>query len=273
MIKTNFHTHTTYCDAQSSAREMVEAALVGGFDAVGFSGHAFTSFDQNCCMSREKTAAYRAEIAALRAEYAGKIRILCGLEQDLYSDDCPLGYDFIIGSVHYLSVGGEYLPIDESADILRAGVARLYDGDWMRFAEDYFAETAKLAGSPYVDIIGHFDTLVKFNEGNALFDEDDPRYVQAWETALEKIAASGKIVEINGGAVCRGFRSVPYPAPSILRRVQQYRLPVVLNCDCHFAPTMEQGWTIAYSYAKAFGYDDAELDAYAKIVLDKKGAQ
>ncbi len=273
MMKTNFHTHTTYCDGRSSARDMAEAAVAGGFDALGFSGHAYTSFDPNYCMSREKTAAYRAEIGALRDEYADRIKILCGIEHDLYSDDLPAGYDFVIGSVHYLFKNGECLPIDESADILRAGVARLYGGDWMRFAEDYFAEAAKLADLPFVDIIGHFDTLVKFNERSVLFDEEAPRYVQAWESALQKIAASGKIVEINSGAVTRGYRTAPYPSARILRRVRQYGLPVVLSCDCHFAPSMAKGWQIAYDFARQCGYDDAALAAYAKIVLDKKRAE
>lgn len=221
MMKTNFHTHTTYCDGRSSARDMAEAAVAGGFDALGFSGHAYTSFDPNYCMSREKTAAYRAEIGALRDEYADRIKILCGIEHDLYSDDLPAGYDFVIGSVHYLFKNGECLPIDESADILRAGVARLYGGDWMRFAEDYFAEAAKLADLPFVDIIGHFDTLVKFNERSVLFDEEAPRYVQAWESALQKIGGKRKNCRnqqrrsdprIQDGAVSVGADSAPRTA-------------------------------------------------------------
>ena len=42
---TNYHTHTTFCDGKSTVEEIVLSALAKGFDAIGFSGHGFTTFD------------------------------------------------------------------------------------------------------------------------------------------------------------------------------------------------------------------------------------
>ncbi len=95
--KSNLHTHSVYCDGKDTPRRLVETALEKGFGTLGFSGHSHTDFDESWCMSRENTLLYRGEIARLKEEYAGRIRILCGVEQDYYSDASPAGYDYVIG--------------------------------------------------------------------------------------------------------------------------------------------------------------------------------
>ena len=50
MIKTNFHTHTTFCDGKNTAEEVVLSAIEKGFSAIGFSGHGYTPFDLRYCM-------------------------------------------------------------------------------------------------------------------------------------------------------------------------------------------------------------------------------
>ncbi len=86
MISFDLHTHTTYCDGKNTPEEMVKAALDAGLSCIGFSGHGYAPYDLDCCMTIEGSAAYRAEIAALREKYAGRIAILCGVEQDYWSD-------------------------------------------------------------------------------------------------------------------------------------------------------------------------------------------
>ena len=92
--KCNLHTHTRFCDGKDSPEEIVEAALALGFQTLGFSGHSYTSFDDSCCMTGEREEKYRQEIARLKEEYSDKIRILCGIEQDFYSDYPAYQSDF-----------------------------------------------------------------------------------------------------------------------------------------------------------------------------------
>ncbi len=99
MIRADFHVHTTFCDGQAAPEEMVRAALETGLDAIGFSGHSRTAFDESWCMSEAGTAAYRAEIARLKDAYAGRIAVYCGIEQDILSELPAEGYDYVIGSV------------------------------------------------------------------------------------------------------------------------------------------------------------------------------
>ena len=73
-VRADFHVHTTFCDGAAAPREMAEAALSAGLTALGFSGHSFVPFDPSCGMDAETAARYRAEIHALRGEYAGGSR-------------------------------------------------------------------------------------------------------------------------------------------------------------------------------------------------------
>ena len=134
-MKADWHLHTRYCDGEASPAEMAEAALAAGLDKLGFSGHSYTFFDESWCMSPAGTEAYRREAAALREEYAGRLDIRCGVEQDYYSLENTAGYDYVIGSVHYILAGGEFLPVDESPEHLRAGADKHFGGDIYAFAE------------------------------------------------------------------------------------------------------------------------------------------
>ena len=72
----NYHTHTTYCDGKNTAEEMVRQAIKSGLSQIGFSGHSYTSFDEEPCMSRQGTEEYKKEINALKQKYKDKIKIV-----------------------------------------------------------------------------------------------------------------------------------------------------------------------------------------------------
>ena len=59
MPLSNYHTHTAYCDGKDTPRALVEEAVRLGCPALGFSGHSYTAYDPDCCMSPEGTQAYR----------------------------------------------------------------------------------------------------------------------------------------------------------------------------------------------------------------------
>ena len=86
MILCDFHVHTTFCDGKDSAEDMVLAAIKLGMKKLGFSGHSYTPFDEEPCMSPEDTQRYIQEVHRLREKYCGQIEILCGTECDYYSD-------------------------------------------------------------------------------------------------------------------------------------------------------------------------------------------
>ena len=86
MILSDFHVHTTYCDGTNPSEEMVLEAISRGMKKLGFSGHSYTPFDEEPCMSPEGTRLYLDEIHRLKGKYSGQIEILCGTECDYYSN-------------------------------------------------------------------------------------------------------------------------------------------------------------------------------------------
>ena len=234
----DLHTHTVFCDGASTPEEMVLAALDRGLDCLGFSGHSYTFFDESWCMSPLGTAAYRGEIARLRRVYGSRLRILCGVEQDFWSAESTEGYDYVIGSVHYLKMGGEYLPVDESPEVTREVTQRHFGGDPYALAEAYFDTVSQVAEKTGCDIIGHFDLICKFNEVCPAFDEAHPRYTAAWQKALDKLLEAGKPFEINTGAVSRGWRSAAYPRREMIAYVLDRGGRLVLSSDSHSTETL-----------------------------------
>lgn len=252
ICKSNFHTHTTYCDGKSTAEETVIAAIKKGFSVLGFSGHAYTPFDTSYCMSEEGTLKYKTEINRLKKKYAGEIDIYCGLEMDYFSETDISDFDFIIGSVHYVKKNGNYYAIDGGN--FKENVERHYDGDYYAVAEDYFDLVSHVAEKTKANIIGHFDLITKFNEGECLFSEDNPRYINAWDKALRALICFGKPFEINTGAMQRGYRSTPYPSVTILKRINEYGGKIILSSDCHQADAVDFAFDTAIETAKLCGF-------------------
>lgn len=233
MIPSNYHTHTTFCHGNDTPEQLVLKAIELGCPEIGFSSHSFTSFDDSYGMTREGTEQYKACIRKLKQKYADKIKIYLGVEQDFYSDDAPEGYDYVIGSVHYLYKNGEYLSIDSSKDDMLEQIDKYYGGDIYAYAEQYFDTVAQVYEKTKCDIIGHFDLITKFNENDCLFDTASPRYRTAALGALDALCASPAVFEINTGAIARGYRQTPYPADFILEELKKRSKKLIFSSDCH----------------------------------------
>lgn len=229
----NFHTHTTYCDGKTPAEEMVQKAVELGFSMLGFSGHSYTEFDLEPCMTREGTKEYKKEILALKEKYKDKIKIFLGIEYDYHSDEMLEGYDYILGSVHYILKNGEYLCIDYSRQAQIDAVNKHYGGDFYSYIEDYYKTVADIYNKTKCDIIGHFDLITKYNEDGSLFDVNHPRYVSAWKSAADAIINTPAVVEINTGGMARGHVNHPYPSKEIIEYFIANNKKLIYSSDCH----------------------------------------
>ncbi len=233
MITKDLHMHTAYCDGKDTPEDMVLSAVDKGLDTVGISGHSYTFFDESYCMQKEDIPRYIAELRYLRAKYFDRIHVLCGVEQDYYSDYPTDEFDYIIGSVHYIKVGDEYIPVDESVEILRAAVQKHFGGDVYALCELYFDTVADVVEKTRCDIIGHFDLISKFIERETLFDTEHPRYVKAWKAAADRLVAYDVPFEINTGAISRGYRTQPYPDEEMIAYIKAKGGRLILSSDAH----------------------------------------
>ena len=107
IFPSNLHAHTFYCDGKNNAEDYILTAIEKGFTSVGLSGHSFTKFDTEYCMSEKGTLEYLKELKNLKKKYEDRIQVYVGIEADFYSGFNPkldenLELDFRIGSVHYI---------------------------------------------------------------------------------------------------------------------------------------------------------------------------
>ncbi|MBQ3417624.1 MAG: histidinol-phosphatase [Ruminococcus sp.] len=232
-IKADFHMHTVYCDGHSAAEEMVLSAIAKDLDAVGISGHSYTFFDESYCMSRENVLRYISSINSLKEKYKNRIAVFCGIEQDFYSEYPTDAFDYVIGSVHYLKCKEEYVPVDETPEILLSACERYFGGDIYALCESYFDTVSQVAEKTGCDIIGHFDLITKFIEKEPLFDTKNPRCIKAWKASVDKLLPYDIPFEINTGAVSRGYRTSPYPAEDIIAYIRDNGGRLILSSDAH----------------------------------------
>jgi len=256
MILEDFHVHSTYCDGKNTLEEMVRSAIDLKMTRIGFSGHAYTAFSEVYCMSFENTERYAQDIAELKEKYKDKIEILCGLEMDYFSDKPQIKTDYLIGSVHYVKKDEKFLDVDSAEEHFKGYVKNYFDGDYYAYAEAYYAFVGDVINKTNADIVGHFDLCSKFNEGNRLFDTQNPRYIAAAKAAIDKLVLCGKPFEINTGAISRGYRTEAYPEMQFLKYIAEKGGRVILCSDSHSANTLCYKFSEYERIANDMGFND-----------------
>ena len=253
----NLHSHTTYCDGSLTVEEMVRAAIAKGCDSFGFSGHSYMAWDPEPTISPDDTRRYMLDVASVRDKYAGEIEVFCGIEQDYHSDGPPVGFDYIIGAVHYLKKADAFISVDTGAKHQQASVDEYYNGDYYAFVEHYYETIADIAKTT-ADIVGHFDIVTKFNFDDSRFDTSHPRYIDAALGAMSEILKSRKLFEVNTGAMYRQIKKEQYPSAFLLKELCKQGGEVILSSDSHDAESIcwkfddmrELMKTIGFNYIK-----------------------
>ena len=254
-FKQNLHQHTNFCDGECSAEEMVLCAIEKGFDSLGFSGHSHSTFSPVYTMTEEKTELYIKEINRLKKVYKDQIEIYLGIEFDYLSDIDFAPYDYVIGSVHGFKKNDGFIAFDRSKEVVKGIIDDYFNGDGMQYVKMYYQYMAKLPERcKKLDIVGHFDLVTKFNEGDKLFDTSDKRYIRAAEKALEVLVPTGAAFEINTGAISRGYRTEPYPSEYFLNLIREMGGSVTFSSDAHDARYILLGFDDAVQRAKRAGF-------------------
>ncbi len=255
----NLHQHSTFCDGKNTPEEVVLAAIEKGFGAIGFSSHCYMEYAKYYCMPLEKTAQYRQEIARLKEKYSGLIDVFCGLEFDICCPEKPVGYDYLIGSLHGLRFDGVDYEFDGVAEHFQKMIDEHFAGDGMAFAKEYYRQLAWLPDFADVDIIGHFDLITKHRDSVNFFDCDTKEYRYAAIEAAEALAGKIPYFEVNTGAIARGYRTTPYPDPFIVKEMKRLGFGVVISSDCHQTHLMDCWFKEAADFLKACGYTEKHI--------------
>lgn len=267
MKLSTYHSHTSFCDGKNTAEEMLLRAVELGCPEYGFSGHVFSKGDEEWCMSREGTLAYRDEVRRLREKYKDKIRVYLGIEYDYLSEESTEPYDYVIGSVHTLLKNGVRAEVDGGSYKTRLdNINKLWGGDPYAFVEDYFAAISNIYEKTHCDVIGHFDIVNKFNQKERMFDEKHPRYIAAAKSALERLLRTPAVLEFNTGGTYRGYRDNFYPDDFLLRMIADAGKPMLISSDTHSVDSLLFGYERATRILDGYGIKYFEsLDDVLKV--------
>ena len=248
-MKTNYHTHSTWCDGRDSPRKVIQAAVERGFAAIGFSSHAMLPQDDvDWVLTPEKAPRYAREIRALAEEFRDKIRVLCGVEADYIPGGAQpsraayaaIRPDYIIGSMHFIKApDGAVFAFDHTPEILADGIRAHFGGSAEMFVEAYFRQEREMVSAFDFDIVAHPDLVRKFNAKHPYFDERADWYRAELEKTADAIAASGKLVEVNTGAISRGWLNDAYPSETFRDMLRARGVKFVLSSDAHAADTID----------------------------------
>ncbi|MBE5800814.1 MAG: PHP domain-containing protein [Clostridiales bacterium] len=261
----NAHSHTTHCDGKNTAAEMIEKAKALGFLSLGFTDHGEQGFEFAYSMDEAREAAYLEEMRTLQQQ-TGDLRIWVGVEEDIIAPEHVKArhrqqMDYVISSSHYVhnpdgtpaQLDGEWVSIDGGSALLRKYVDAHMDGDGLAMAKHYYDVFCQGIRERKPDIIGHFDLIRKNAVKANLFDEKDPAYRHIALDALESIRGLG-VLEINTGAIARGYMQTPYPTLELLGAWREMGGDVTITSDCHRAELLDCGFDAAMKLLVRAGY-------------------
>jgi len=248
LIRANYHTHTTWCDGADTPEAVVMSAIAKGYEAIGFSSHVAFPERIPGMLDPDKGLEYAADIRRLQAKYIDHIKVFLGVEADyipgvtvpersLYS---ALNPDYMIGAVHYVVTDdGSRVPVDNLPRMTMEGVAAHFQGSVEAYIRAYFRQLREMVSQYEFDIVAHLDLIRKFNVRNPYFDEDAAWYRDELEQTADVVAASGKIVEVNTGAISRGWLDDAYPSRPFRALLRERGVRFILSADAHAADTID----------------------------------
>jgi histidinol-phosphatase (PHP family) len=260
-LKSSLHVHTTYSDGKADPEEYVRTAIDLGLATLGFSEHGPCPFATDWNIASERLPEYLDEIRRLKERYKSRIEVLASLEVDFLSgvqgpdSFKELGLDYVIGAVHYLSVGGEFLEIDYSPERLKTVLDEGFQGNVRDMVSSYFAVVREMLEKQPPDILAHLDLVKKFNRDMRLIDGEEDWYRNEAFKTLESLSGKRTVLEVNTAPLYRGFDDEPYPSVFILEKARALGIPVVVTADAHWPGALNAGYPQTGDLLERLGYD------------------
>ena len=84
-------------------------------------------------------------------------------------------------------------------------------------------------------------------------EESDPKYRSLALEALEAALKAVPILEMNTGAISRGYKTLPYPADFLLKAVPEFGGKLILSSDSHHADHVAYKFDLCKELLQAAG--------------------
>lgn len=290
--KINLHTHSVFCDGKNTFEEMIESAISRQFTVLGFSSHSLYPGARSWHMPVERFSEYAQTLSQLKEKYADRINIQIGYEVDFFQASKPdmdfyknqHNADYIIGAVHYVETDKGFYSVDNSTEIVRSNLLKLYPTDLLKTKEpdddeallpfvngkaavcEYFATERKMLQTCNFPILAHPDLIRKRNGALKFFVENEDWYIEELKATAKAIAKNGAIVEMNTGAIARGVMDDFYPSPIFLKMLYELKVPVCISSDCHNADFIDCAFDRAKTHAKKIGFKELTYPVDGKLL-------
>jgi histidinol-phosphatase (PHP family) len=244
----DYHIHTILCKhAEGVAADYKAVAQRRNISEICFSVHGPNpdGYDPRHRMEMRQFSSYEEMVTALQDGDPPKV--LFGVETDFY-EGCESflrqwlprqGFDFVIGSVHYVEDWGFDNPSEQevwnSVDVTAV---------WRK----YFQLVGRLADSRLYDAVGHLDLPKKF--GYRPRDKVQKEMVQP---ALDRVAKAGMGIELNTSGLRKPVGEI-YPSPLIVSLACEREIPICFGSDAHRPEDVGYGFDLALRLAYEAGY-------------------
>lgn len=262
----DYHLHTTLCKhARGTVRSYRSVALSLGIPEICFTDHcpAPDGYDPEHRMSLEAFETYRRSVLELREDDGPEV--LFGIEADYY-EGCEdflstwlpaQGFDFVLGSVHFIDGWGFDNPEDrhvwDSVDV---------SATWRA----YFRLIERLAASRLYDAVGHLDLPKKFGHR-----PPDRELARMAAPAMDRIAEAGMGLELNASGLRKPVGEI-YPSLGLLSMAREREIPICFGSDAHRPEEVGAGLEPAVDLARSAGYTHAfRVRAREKVLVPLPG--
>ncbi len=240
--------HTPLCHhATGLPVEYVQAAIDLGLGEIGFADHNPMpgQFD-DWRMSLAELPRYFEMVGEARAKFPS-FPVRLGLECDFIAGQEAwieklagmAGWDYLIGSVHYIAPGWD---VDNPRLIHRFKehpVAEIWELYWKAFEQ--------CIRSGLFDFVAHPDLVKKFG----FRPEGDLR--KYYEPSIAAAAEKNMAIEINTAGLRKPVGEM-YPSPEFLRMAREAGIPLLINSDAHAPEEVGADFDAAVAMAKEAGY-------------------
>lgn len=246
----DYHTHTPLCKhAEGHPREYAAAAQRLGLPELGLSDHSpMRQHFDDWRMEWEEFPHYLEMVDEARAEFPA-LPIRLGLEVDYLEGgekwieelSGKADFDYLIGSVHYLS---RDWAVDDPKYIFKFAQGSV-DEIWTL----YFRLYEKAIRSRLFDFMGHPDLPKKFGHRPT---GDLRRF---YDPIVQALADTGTAFEINTAGLRKDVKEM-YPAKQFLELARSANIPLLINSDAHAPGEVGADFDKAIALAKEVGYTE-----------------
>ena len=274
-----------YCDhAADPLARLLDAAVAGGMAVFGVTEHC-PRVEPERLYEEERALGwtvetldrlfrqYAAELDRIIPEYAGRLEVLKGFEAEVVPEDRyvslarewreRLGFDYIVGSVHY--VAGHI--IDYTPDRFARAVEAAGGPEGACVA--YFQNVAQMVLALRPEVVGHFDLIRRCFPDDTVVSAPAAR--GAAREALAAAREAGAILDVNTGGYRKGLGH-PYPAPWIVEEARKMGIPLCFGDDSHSAAQVGAGIDAARQYLLAHGVREITFLRRGKSGLNRETA-